>query len=718
MATRFWVGGTGNWDGSTTTHWAATTGGLGGASVPTSGDTVTFDTLSNATAYTVTITATANCSDLTVGAPLSGKVTFAAGSAGLNIFGSMNMSGGTAGITWNFNVTMNFSSTATGKTITTNGITILSNTNFNGIGGGWTLQDNFTTFGITHTQGTLDFNGKTVSANSYQSIGAGTRTLTLGASNVTFTGSSALLFSGSNFTFNANTSTITCSAVNPSFAAAGATFNNVVFSGIGTGGQNGGDISGANTFANLTITGTAATLLPTIFENNQTITGTLTLNGNSTAFRLFITSLTPGTPITLTAATVSVSYADFMDITGAGAGSWDLHAITGLSGDCGGNSGITFTTPVDQHWQTAAGGNWSSAANWTSRIPLPQDNVFMDKAFSTSRTVTADMPLLGKNIDWTGATWTTKLTFTSTIQNYVFGSYILISGLTYTANATNNLILSTRGSSTLSSNAVTINQPITIQAPSGTYTLGSDTTMTASRLLSLNYGTLTAVNGGNNYIISTGSITMLGTFTLTLGSATHLLNATGNVFVGAGTINANTSTIKMVSSAAGAMTWDGGGLTFNNVWFSRGASAGNITIVNSNTFNDLKDDGTVAHSLRFTAGTTQTMQSFHATGSSGNVITINSTSTSTHALVLTGGGVVSCDWLNIQHSVVTPGTTWYAGTNSTDNQATSSAGSGWIFTAPPVVGSSIKTFDGLGSASVKTVGGLALALVKTVNGLA
>jgi len=33
MAVRYWVGGTGNWDNSDTTHWSATTGGAGGSSV-------------------------------------------------------------------------------------------------------------------------------------------------------------------------------------------------------------------------------------------------------------------------------------------------------------------------------------------------------------------------------------------------------------------------------------------------------------------------------------------------------------------------------------------------------------------------------------------------------------------------------------------------------------------------------------------------------------
>jgi hypothetical protein len=57
-ASRFWVGGTGNWDASDTTHWAASSGGGGGASVPGSGDTVTLDGSSGG--GTVTVTAAVN----------------------------------------------------------------------------------------------------------------------------------------------------------------------------------------------------------------------------------------------------------------------------------------------------------------------------------------------------------------------------------------------------------------------------------------------------------------------------------------------------------------------------------------------------------------------------------------------------------------------------------------------------------------------------------
>ena len=62
MAARFWVG-SGTWDSANTANWAATSGGAGGASIPTSADTVTFDANSGG----CTVSGTVNCLSLTVG---------------------------------------------------------------------------------------------------------------------------------------------------------------------------------------------------------------------------------------------------------------------------------------------------------------------------------------------------------------------------------------------------------------------------------------------------------------------------------------------------------------------------------------------------------------------------------------------------------------------------------------------------------------------------
>jgi hypothetical protein len=98
MAARFWVGGAGTWNASSTTNWAATSGGAGGASAPTSADTVTFDDLSGSGIVTTEAGAasagltynSATLTSLTLGANLtlgsSGNFTFEKGSIDLNNF--------------------------------------------------------------------------------------------------------------------------------------------------------------------------------------------------------------------------------------------------------------------------------------------------------------------------------------------------------------------------------------------------------------------------------------------------------------------------------------------------------------------------------------------------------------------------------------------------------------------------------------------------------
>lgn len=69
-AARFWVGGTGTWDATTTTNWAATSGGTGGQSVPGTSDTVTFDANSLTSAQTCTVNTNFSITSLSIGTML------------------------------------------------------------------------------------------------------------------------------------------------------------------------------------------------------------------------------------------------------------------------------------------------------------------------------------------------------------------------------------------------------------------------------------------------------------------------------------------------------------------------------------------------------------------------------------------------------------------------------------------------------------------------
>jgi len=81
MADRYWIGGSGTWNTSTTTRWSATSGGAGGASAPTSADDVFFPS-----GGTVTLSGGV-CRNMTV----TSSTTFS-GTGALTVYGSMSLS--------------------------------------------------------------------------------------------------------------------------------------------------------------------------------------------------------------------------------------------------------------------------------------------------------------------------------------------------------------------------------------------------------------------------------------------------------------------------------------------------------------------------------------------------------------------------------------------------------------------------------------------------
>lgn len=146
-ASRFWVGGTGTWDSSTTTHWAASSGGAGGQSVPGSADAVTFDGSSGGGTVTVNFGGTVTVQSLTMGA-FTGTLdnsannnnvtlqTFSGTGSGTR---TLNMGNGTwtvTGTSWNMltitNLTFNGNSstlifTNTGSSVTFTGGSVAYN---------------------------------------------------------------------------------------------------------------------------------------------------------------------------------------------------------------------------------------------------------------------------------------------------------------------------------------------------------------------------------------------------------------------------------------------------------------------------------------------------------------------------------------------------------------------------------------------------------------
>ncbi|GAI82708.1 unnamed protein product, partial [marine sediment metagenome] len=280
--------------------------------------------------------------------------------------------------------------------------------------------------------GTLDTNNQTLNCDFY-SGSTSARTLILGASIWNCIRWEITYVTG--HTIDAGTSSIRMTGLGR-FQGGEATFNELQLNGTSC------TIKNVNTFATLTRIGTATRTDSVIFYDDQIIIGTLTLAGNSAINRLRVETYPRGTAVTLTAAVVNVSNADFQDITGAGAGDWDLSAIAGLSGDCGGNTDITFTDPAAQYWHVDTG-SWSDPTKWflatdggggAGRVPLPQDDVYIDanSIDSGGKTITVDMPRIGKSIDFTGVLNSPTVSLSNHI--YIYGSLTLVNGLTYNHN--------------------------------------------------------------------------------------------------------------------------------------------------------------------------------------------------------------------------------------------------------------------------------------------
>jgi hypothetical protein len=694
--TRYWRGGSGTWDATTTTNWATTSGGAGPASVPTSADAVVFDSLSNATAYTVTCTATQlRCAALTMAGPATGNVTWA-GTAPLAIHGNFSLPATV--LTRTYTGAITFSGSATGKTITTNGNTLASTITVNGVGCGWTLADalNIGLNALTVTNGSFASSSYALTFSTINSSSNNTRTINFGSSTVTGTTAFGTTENArASLTFNAGTSQLNLTANSFTFDGNNQTFYNV--SGTNTA-LTTVTFSGVNTFNNLTFIGrTSAGITNIVFSGNQTISGTLTLSaGTDATMRNFVQSSTIGTTRTLTCAAFAGTDADFRDITIAGAAA----PVSGTRlGDCKGNSGITFGAGTTKYWNLNAGGNWSAIGWATSsggspainNFPLAQDTCLFEATGLTSgNTVTVNASYNIGTINMAARTSNTMVLATSTNSPTIYGNWINGTGTTTSGNGT--LTFAGRTSQTITNAAVTFSQLLSINTPSGSVTLQDAFSSSNANggAISVTFGTFNA-NGFNVTLSgSTSGVNLQSTATVAVGSGTWTIAGTNFWAATASTTITGTGTISATSASAKAFV--GGGISYSGITLNQGG-AGALTITGNNTFANISNTYKATGATNITLGTTtQTVGSFTASGETTRVLTLQgSSSTSPGTLVYSGSGSATSattDYLTLTGvRAYSLATTWYAGANSTNNGSL-----GWLFSAAAAAGGGGKFF--------------------------
>jgi hypothetical protein len=337
-------------------------------------------------------------------------------------------------------------------------------------------------------------------------------------------------------------------------------------------------------------------------------------------------------------------------------------------------------------WFSGSTANWSATSGGASgaSVPTSADDVFFN-ANSGGGTVNKSGAVPCASLNMTG--------FSGTFNSSGLGDLTVSGSVTIPStvfldtgwvSTTSNLVINPSSASTVDIN-VTWPTNITFSGTS-TATLQRNLVVgpnggTTVGVLTLTSGTFDAATynvTANFFVSNSGTVR-----TLSLGSGTWTLRHTfGTIWDVTSTnltLNSGTSTIVFLRTAlsgGSGRTFAGGGLTYYNLTISNDTANPNVftDITGGNTFNIFSSTLTAAHLLRFSAFVTNTFNEFTVSGSSGNIISLNSISAGSRINLSKASGAVNSNFLSIRDNNATGGATWTA-TNSTNV----SNNIGWVF---------------------------------------
>ncbi|HSX24641.1 MAG TPA: fibronectin type III domain-containing protein, partial [Candidatus Andersenbacteria bacterium] len=487
--------------------------------------------------------------------------------------------------------------------------------------------------------------------------------VTAGSDTITFTGSSGL----HNIDFTGFTGALTINAY--------TVYGNYTFSsGMSFTGTAGSSITFAATSGTKTIT-----------TNAQSISNNFIFNGVGGTWQ-FGDNLTMGSArqITLTNGTLDGNGKDvsigFFNASNSnvrtltfGTGQWSITGNAGTVWNCGTATNFTVnrgTHPVNFTYSGSTGTRTFSMGS----TGATESNSIDFSITAGSDTVNFSGSSTARDLDFTG--------FSGTWNNnnfFVYGNLTWASGMTIGSGASAITMAATSGTKTLTTNGKTLDFPLIFNGAGGTFQLGDNLTMGATRTLTLTNGTFNS----NNKTITIGGFATSNsnTRTFTLGTGAMTLTGTGTVFSCANssglTLN-QTGTIVVSDTSATAKIWNGGnGATWGPVTIS----GDNVTINGSNTWSTLNNNTAgLTTGLVFQSGFTQVITTaFTSNGSAGNLAKLSASTPGSAATLSKSSGTVSVDYMSITDSAATGGATWLAGSHSTDG----GGNSGWQFILAP-----------------------------------
>ena len=606
MANRYWVGGTGTWDATSTANWSATSGGAAGASAPTTSDAVIFDANSNTGTndFTVTLTGSPNCVSInTTGIDPTNAMTIAGtGSLTIGVGASTTFITLTNKVLWTHTGTITFVQGSGTCNIFTAGVSIASSITFgaNGAGCTFTFNDNFTCTGtVLFANGILATTGsnKTVSFGRLLFVaggGANTRIVNLGAAaTINITGNAATVLDvntpgtgntwGSpltiNFTYSGglgtrsvilNNNTVSSISLNvtagsDTFTSAGAgslTIKDLTFSGF-TGtwaiSSNSYTLNNLTLGSGMTTSSTTGTIVlgasATWIGNGVTLNcpftlnssvRTLTLGDNFTFGSTYVLTLTSGTialgAFTLTAGRFSSS-------------GTATRAITRTTGNLAVSGNAATILTLTGTGATYGSGLTVSCTYAGSTGTRTINSVVTGVGISVTAGADTVIFTAGNGIgslDFTGFTGTW-----SNVGLTIVGSLTVSSDMTV-GSGTSGVTLA--GTGTVTTNGKTLDFPVVVNGAGITVTLGGAVTLGTTRTFTLTQGSLVLTSN----TLSTGVFTSSGT------STRAVTRTSGNIVV-----TGNSATVLTLTGSGASY---GSGLAFNcNYSGSTGTRTFNVT---------------------------------------------------------------------------------------------------------------------------------------------
>jgi hypothetical protein len=604
MANRYWVGGTGTWDNLALLKWSATSGGVGGQSVPTSADTVFFD--ANSGASTVTIGAgTAICSTLTM-TGFTGTLAF--GSNSITVAGSSAVVF-TGATTYSVTGTPLINITGTG-TVTINPTLV---TEANAIS--FTINNAASTVAITGSIKNLTFAG-TFTGN----LTNGSRTI---YGNLT-------LKTGMTTTSTANLTTFAATSGTQQITSASVSLNfPITFSGTGTYQLQDALLTGANRAITLT-------------------SGTFDLNNN-----------------TATIGFGFISNSSTVRTIAFGTGQFYLTTISGLAWNVvGTNLTITGANPTVNITANVATGvrQFTHVPTTVSQALAINLNV---TAGSASLGFGVGDQLLN-NLNFTGFSGVIGNSVMSANARFsIYGNLTMGSGMTCLAGTTGHNFIGT-GTQLITSNGVVFDQPINLQG-TGTYSLQDAFRTSAARQIGLFTGTFQtngySVTCGNFSYNNSGTKALdLSNSTINIQGTGWIGLNTNTTYT---SVASSTIVFTTTGTATFSGGQSGSGNQFGTIRMS-GLSGtlnlgGSATVARCITLENTVSPCTITNSCT----TAFTVDNFNVSGTAGNLVTFNSNTLGTARTINQASGTVNASYLNIQDSTASGGAVWNA-LNSTN----------------------------------------------------